>query len=369
MTTPDTRSSGRSTTASKTDRPPETPATPVPPRGRGMHGQGTRHDKTAKKDLSGAESGPAFHRRDAAQQFPEASAPPPFHRRRAGHPGYFARRHRSVPAVAALLTLLAGILDILSALTPAMRSRAKDVNDVLPGALSHSATALTLVFGILLVLLARALLSAQAPGLAGDRLPAGRVDRLPRRQGPRRRRGDHRLAAAGHAVLYRRDFYAKGDPTTRWRAVWYGAALIGGSIVLGHDPAAAARPPDGRPAPALGPVRARAAWAGGLRRAAANSAPKGSTTWSPECSAGMGLLIALTIVYLALRPPEPRPMLTPDDETRMRALLDGPARWTRFARLLRPAPRQERRLVALGQGRDRVPGAVRGAARQRRSAR
>ena len=79
---------------------------------------------------------------------------------------YFKRRHRLVPALAALLTLMAGVLNILSALTPAIRTRAREVNDVLPGALSHSATALTLVFGILLIPLARALRrrKQRAPG-------------------------------------------------------------------------------------------------------------------------------------------------------------------------------------------------------------
>ena len=37
---------------------------------------------------------------------------------------------------------------------------------------------------------------------------------------------------------------------------------------------------------------------------------------------GLGLLTALTTVYLALRAPEPRPMLTDEDEARMRALLE-----------------------------------------------
>jgi lysyl-tRNA synthetase, class II len=72
-------------------------------------------------------------------------------------PSYFTRRHRQIPALAALLTLVAGALDILSVITPGLRSRARGVNHVLPGALAHSATALTLVFGIMLVLLARAL--------------------------------------------------------------------------------------------------------------------------------------------------------------------------------------------------------------------
>ena len=63
---------------------------------------------------------------------------------------------------------------------------------------------------------------------------------------------------------------------------------------------------------------------------------------------GLGLMTALTTIYLALRPPEPRPQLTDDDEARMRELLrrHGAAR---LARLLRAAPRQERDVVRDGK--------------------
>ncbi len=124
-------------------------------------------------------------------------------------------------------------------------------------------------------------------------------------------------------VLYRRDFYAKGDPTTRWRALWYGAGLLIGSIVLGMIllQLRTDRMLDPHPLSAQiehvlrgligidGPIRFR------------NDATDDLVA---RVLGGLGLLTALTIVYLALRPPEPRPILTAEDETRMRALLDGP---------------------------------------------
>ncbi len=236
---------------------------------------------------------------------------------------YFTRRHRRVPALAAFLTFLAGVLDILSAITPGLRSRARGVNHILPGALAHSAAALTVVVGILLVLLAKALRRRKRRAWRATvvLLAASTVSHVVK---------GHDIVEAVVAfvllvtlVLYRRDFYAKGDPTTRWRAVWYGLGLAAGSIVLGlillqlrTDRMLDPHPFSAQIEHVLrgligidGPIRFTS---------------DGTDDLVARVLGGLGLLTALTIVYLALRPPEPRPMLTADDEARMRALLEGP---------------------------------------------
>ena len=237
--------------------------------------------------------------------------------------GYFQRRHRSIPAFAALLTFLIGLLNILSALTPAIRTRARDVNDVLPGALSHSATALTLVFGILLIPLARALRRRKKRAWRATvvLLAASTVSHVAK--GLDVEEAIIAFLLLITLVLYRRDFYAKGDPTTRWRAVWWGAALLAGSIVLGmillqlrvHRMVG----PHPLSAQFEHVIRGLVGFDGPLK-----FRPEGVDDLVARVLGGLGLMTAFIIVYLALRPPEPRPMLTPDDETRMRALLDGP---------------------------------------------
>ena len=236
---------------------------------------------------------------------------------------YFARRHRRVPGIAALLTFLAGALDIVSALTPAIRSRARHVNEVLPGALSHSALALTLVFGIMLVLLARALRRRKRRAWRATviLLAASTVSHVVKGV-------DVEEAAIAFAllltlVLYRRDFYAKGDPTTRWRAVWYGGLLIIGSIVLGLVLL------QWRVSRMIGPHPLSAQLEHVLRGLVGFDGPirfrsDATDDIVARVLGGMGLLTAFTIAYLALRPPEPRAMLTTDDEERMRTLLTGP---------------------------------------------
>ncbi len=236
---------------------------------------------------------------------------------------YFTQRHHRVPALAALLTFVAGVLDILSAITPGIRSRARGLNHVLPGALAHSAAALTLVVGILLVLLARALRRRKRRAWRATvvLLAASTVSHVIK---------SHDVAQSVIPfvlllvlVLYRRDFYAKGDPTTRWRALWYGAGLLAGSIVLGLILLQL------RTDRMLGPHPLSAQLEHVLRGLIGIDGPIRFVNDSTDdlvarVLGGLGLLTALTIVYLVLRPPEPRPMLTGDDETRMRALLEGP---------------------------------------------
>jgi lysyl-tRNA synthetase class 2 len=225
--------------------------------------------------------------------------------------------------VAALLTFLSGVLDVLSALTPGIRSRARGINHVLPGALAHSAAALTLVVGILLVLLARALRRRKRRAWRATvvLLAAATVSHVIKGHDVAQSVIPFVLLVA--LVLYRRDFYAKGDPTTRWRALWYGIGLLIGSIVLGLIllQLRTDRMLDPHPLSAQfehvllgligidGPINFR------------NDATDDLVA---RVLGGLGLLTALTIVYLVLRPPEPRPMLTSDDETRMRGLLEGP---------------------------------------------
>jgi lysyl-tRNA synthetase, class II len=284
MTTPHTENPGRSRTAK----------TALPPGAAGREGapkHDTRHDQPSGDEQQAT--------------------------------SYFARRHRHVPGLAALLTFLIGLLDILSSLTPAIRSRARNVNDVLPGALSHSAIALTLVFGILLLLLARALRRRKRRAWRATvlLLAGSTVSHVAKGLDVEEAVIAFLLLIA--LVLYRRDFYAKGDPTTRWRAVWYGAVLVAGSIALGMILLQL------RVNRMVGPHPLSAQLEHVLRGLVGIDGPirfrsDGTDDLVARVLAGMGLLTALTVVYLALRPPEPRCMLTANDGQRMRALLAGP---------------------------------------------
>jgi lysyl-tRNA synthetase, class II len=68
-----------------------------------------------------------------------------------------ARRHPWVPVLSALAAAVIGGIDVADAVTPGFYDRVRWITGVVPGALSHAATAATAVVGILLLLFAHAL--------------------------------------------------------------------------------------------------------------------------------------------------------------------------------------------------------------------
>ncbi len=227
-----------------------------------------------------------------------------------------------VPRVAGILTYFAGLLDLASALTPAQNSRVKQLTMYVPGAFTHAATAATVVSGLLLLMLAHSLRrrKRRAWRAVVALLAASVVLHVVKGL-------DVEEAVVAGVVLaglvrYRDEFRAKGDPRTRWRALGVGLLLVGVSFVVGmllvtirldhvtNDRSVAAVVRHAL----LGLVGVH----GPLRFDAAGERADDVIA---DTLLALGILTALSVAYLALRPPEPRPHLTPDDEVRLRALL------------------------------------------------
>ena len=151
--------------------------------------------------------------------------------------------------------------------------------------MAGAASAVTVITGILLLLLAHALrrrkrrawravvvllsLSVVVHGLKAEPVAA----LIP-------------LALLVVLVVYRGEFYALGDPTTRWRAVRAFMVLTVVSLVLGYLVVALARGTVGGGPPTAW-ERGQEVLAGlvGLYRAGASSGPSGSvTSWARCCS-------------------------------------------------------------------------------------
>jgi len=71
------------------------------------------------------------------------------------------RQRRRVRRIAATLIALAGVLNVASAITPPLRTRLNDINDVFPLAVSQAAAVLTVLAGVALLMLARAVRRGQ----------------------------------------------------------------------------------------------------------------------------------------------------------------------------------------------------------------
>lgn len=236
-----------------------------------------------------------------------------------------AERRPWVPLVAALLCFGAGLIDLVSALTHADRTRLMTLKQYVPGALSNASTALTLVSGVLLVLVAR--------GLRHRKRRAWRVAvlLLSGSVALHLLKGLDIEEAAISAVLLvallflHDEFYAKGDPRTRWRAVGAFLFLFASSYALGM---------------ALISIRAEAL-AGSYSFVTASQqvvvglvGVEGDLRWQDDrrgrraddlvgdALLALGLLTGVVTTYLVLRPAEPACRLSADDEQQMRELLD-----------------------------------------------
>ena len=227
---------------------------------------------------------------------------------------------RRVPPLLALLVLVAGVVDIVSVLTPEFAHRLHDVVEVVGGPVVRSASAGAIALGVLLVLLAQGLrrrkrrawraavvlllLSAVLNIVKGLDVEEATVS----------------LVVAALLVVYRREFAAAGDPRTRWRALGAFAVLLVTSVVLG-EVFILARPHHVVGAPGLGKQLQEVLY--GL------VGVSGPLTFRTDRSAdlvarvlfGLGLMTLVVTVYLFLRPAEPQARLGPADEARMRAIL------------------------------------------------
>ncbi|MDI9886108.1 phosphatidylglycerol lysyltransferase domain-containing protein [Streptomyces sp. HNM0645] len=229
-------------------------------------------------------------------------------------------RAESVPALVGTACTFIGLIDIAAGVFPRFRhSRMHALAEVLPGALGPFAAALSLSAGVLLLLLAHGLKrhKRRAWRAAVILLPAGAVAQFVYRHSVI----GALLSLALLALLlrHRGQFAALPDPRSRWKAlanfVLMGAGSIGlGLVVVSAHPGRVIGSPSltDRLEHVLlglfgfeGPVR----YESGI-------------DWTVGYSLGaLGLITAVTTIYLAFRPEHPAATLTTDDETRLRELL------------------------------------------------
>jgi len=121
-------------------------------------------------------------------------------------------------------------------------------------------------------------------------------------------------------LRHRSEFRALPDPRSRWRALANFVLMGAGSILLGLV-IVSVHPHRMVGDPSLADRISHVLY--GLFGFEGPVDYQGSTSWTVAFSLGaLGLLTAVTTIYLAFRPEHPAARLTEDDETRLRALLD-----------------------------------------------
>ena len=230
-------------------------------------------------------------------------------------------RPEAVPAWVARACALVGLVDIAAGVFPRFRhSRMHALAEVLPGALGPFAAALSLSTGVLLLLLAHGLRrrKRRAWRAAVALLPAGAVAQFTYR---------HSFVGLVISVLLlvmllrnRTEFEALPDPRSRWRALTNFVLMSAGSLGLGLV-IVSAHSNRMYGDPSLAELLSHVMY--GLFGFEGPVDYAGPTSWTVGYSLGaLGLLTAITTIYFAFRPEHPAARLTPEDEDRLRVLLD-----------------------------------------------
>jgi lysyl-tRNA synthetase, class II len=242
---------------------------------------------------------------------------------------------RLVPLGAGLMALIIGLGYIVEGLLPHLyHRRLRGLSDILPGTLVNLTRTTDVIIGVLLLMLSHglrrrkrrawaAVMALLAVGLvlhAGLGLIAHAINRYVPIGPP------HPLQIAGTAVvlvalfIFRRQFYAVGDQTSRWRALWVLCCLIIADLVIGLAALAI-----------IGGLRARYSPVQAVYSVVMNtlgfSGPvqfvsEGRADHFGFVTGGLGLLTLLLAIYMFLRPAAPTSRLQPADAGRIRSLLD-----------------------------------------------
>ncbi|ARI53836.1 phosphatidylglycerol lysyltransferase domain-containing protein [Streptomyces griseobrunneus] len=229
-------------------------------------------------------------------------------------------RPESVPAVVGTACTVVGLIDVAAGVFPRFRhSRMHSLAEVLPGALGPFAAALSLSAGILLLLLAHGLKrhKRRAWRAAVVLLPAGAVAQFAYRHSIVGVLVSLTLCAL--LLRHRDQFRALPDPRSRWRALANFVLLGASSLALGLV-IVSVHPGRVVGDPSIADRLQHVLY--GLFGVEGPVDYAGRTSWTVAYSLGaLGLLTAVTTIYLAFRPEHPAARLTEDDESRLRALL------------------------------------------------
>jgi lysyl-tRNA synthetase, class II len=232
------------------------------------------------------------------------------------------RRHEHawVPGIAALLTLLIGVLDIIGIFRPDWPHRLHKFRVLVPGTLTNVTRSADVIIGLLLLLLAHGL--RRRKRRAWQAVTALLAFDLGIHFFHSRHITTAAIALVALVVLlyFRDEFYAQGDRRNRWTALWALGWLVvadigigltylyfGGELASDYSPWQRVQ----EVVYGLVGVSGEVVWA-----------DVGRANLFNLLTSALGLFTLIVIVYLFLRPAEPRARLSATDAARVRELLD-----------------------------------------------
>jgi len=230
------------------------------------------------------------------------------------------RRQRAwVPGTAALLTALIGLSDILNILRPDLAIRLHRINYLMPGTLTNAARSADVLIGLMLLMLAHGLRRRKRRAWQAVSALLAFDIAIHFVHSPRIITAVVALVVLIALLYFRDEFYAEGDPRTRWRALWVLGGLVVADVAIGLTYILLAR---GLAEDYSFVQRVQEVIYGLV-------GVSGPVHWAPESrgdlfnimTSALGIFTVLVTAYLFLRPAEPRARLGPADADRIRELL------------------------------------------------
>ena len=230
------------------------------------------------------------------------------------------RRRAWIPAVAALLCLLIGLSDVLAVFKPDWHAKLHRLNAImpLPGTLTNVTRSADVIIGLMLLLLSQGL--RRRKRRAWQAVLALLVFDIVIHflHGPRVYSAMVAIVLLGVLLYFHEDFYAVGDPRTRWNALRVFAALIAADMAIGLGYLA------------VGPLAGNYPFTQRVQDVVYELVGVyGPVQWQSEgrsdlyhlLTSALGLFTLVVTVYLFLRPARPRARLGAADAARIRELL------------------------------------------------
>ena len=273
-----------------------------------------------------------------------------------------------MPVTAGWLCLLIGLADIVEVVRPGLfyTSRLSRIHQFVPGTLVNVTHTVSVIIGLLLLMLSHGLKRRKRRAWEAVTVLLAVsvvVHVIPFRH-------DRIITAVVSALLvaallyFRREFYAVGDPRTRWRALWVFLGLVVADVAIGLTYILLAR----------GLAQDYSLWQRVVHVVYGLVGVSGPVHFVPEkrsdlfslLTGTLGLFTLIVTAYLFFRPARPRP-------AGPAGLGAGPGPAEEAGRpglpgLLHAAQRQEHHLVADRQVLHRLPGGLRRHAGRRRPA-
>ena len=234
------------------------------------------------------------------------------------------RRHqrRWVPVVAGWLALLIGLADVIEGAVPSLYAhyRLHRIFDLAPGTLTNLTRTADVLTGLLLLMLSHGLRRRKRRACRAVILLLIASAMIHLAHYPHIGRAIVTAGLLAVLVFYRREFYAVGDPRTRWRALAVLGGLVLADIAIGLSYITLVR---GLQSDYSLTQRGQSVIYGLFGFS-------GPVQFRPEArgdlfdllTSALGLFTLIVAAYMFLRPAEPAGWLSSQDAARIRALLD-----------------------------------------------